>query len=211
MTPKELKGKLEFISLWQPIKLFTDNGEVDLRDYYWRLFENLNGKRATMDDAKNTIEIKADEQSETIIKYENDKDGILILLEKVDGFGASNISAYLPNMLQQLNGREVVLSVSDNGIKISANPKEKVFGLYYTHNNCCKIPDDKIHEVCKIGTKDCCIFFCVSPNGFECLKFDSMSARMLLDRHSKKEMRASRIGNCAILGRKETPTDKIKV
>lgn len=201
----ELKGKLEFISLWHPVKLFTDKGEVDLREHYFKLFEKLNGVKSKMDTAMNSITICADENSDRVIKYENDKDGILILLNNADGsFGMSNINAYLPDILQRLNGRSVIVSVEEDGISITNNPDEEVFGLYYTRNNCCKIPDDKIKTVCKIGTSDCCIFTAAGADGFECLKFDSPTARHLLDRYSKKEMNASRIGNCAILGRNET-------
>jgi hypothetical protein len=197
---KILKGKLKFISLFEPIML----DEIDLREYYFKLFEKLNGEKSKMDYSMNSIEISADENSDKVIKYENDKNDILILLNNADGsFGMSNIGAYLPDILQRLNGMKVIASITDNSIKITNDPKEKVFGIYYTRNNCCKIPNDKINTVCKIGQEDCCIFICAGSDGFECLKFDSPSARMLLDRYSKKDMRASRIGNCKILGRNE--------
>jgi hypothetical protein len=197
---KTLKGKLQFISLFEPIMI----GDIDFREYYFKLFEKLNGKKTKMEYSMNSIEIIADENSDKVVKYENDENGILILLNNVDGsFGMSNIGAYLPEMLQRLNGMKVIANITDNGINITNDTKEKVFGIYYTRNNCCKIPDDKIKTVCKIGEKDCCIFISAGPDGFECLKFDSPSARMLLDRYSKKNMKANRIGNCKILGRKE--------
>jgi hypothetical protein len=197
---KTLKGKLKFISLFEPIMI----GNVDLRDYYFKLFEKLNGVKTKMDYSMNSIEIVADENSDKVVKYENDGNGILILLNNADGsFGMSNIGAYLPDILQRLNGMKVIANITDIGIKITNDPKEKVFEIYYTRNNCCKIPDDKIKTVCKIGEKDCCIFISAGSDGFECLKFDSPSARMLLDRYSKKDIRASRIGNCKIVGRKE--------
>jgi len=195
----ELKGKLEFISLFQPIKLFTNDGEIDLRKQYFKLFKKLNDVKSKMDCTMNSIEICADENSDKVVKYENNKDGILILLNNADGsFGMSNIGAYLPAMLQTLNGMNIIMTINDMGIKITNDPEEKVFELYYTRNNCCKIPDDKVKTICKIGEKDCCIFCSVS-----CLKFDNPSARMLLERYSKKDMRASRIGNCKIIGRNE--------
>jgi hypothetical protein len=198
---KTLKGKLRFISLFEPIMV----GDIDLRDYYFELFKTLNGVKSKMDYSMNSIEISADENSDKVVKYENNENGILILLNNADGsFGMSNIGAYLPDMLQRLNGMKVIASITGNSIKITNDLKEKVFEIYYTRNNCCKIPDDKIKTVCKIGEKDCCIFICAGSDGFECLKFDSPSARMLLDRYSKKDMRASRIGNCKIVGRKET-------
>ena len=74
---------------------------------------------------------------------------------------------------------------------------------YNTHNNSCKISDEKAKELCGVSTSDCCIFVTAGANGFMCEKFDSFLAGHLLDRYSKGEMRANRIGNCEILGRKE--------
>jgi len=199
----ELRGKLEYISIFDPIRLISENGELDLREQYFQLFEKLNGQKTKMDYHMNDIEICGDENSDHIIKYENDDNRILILLNKIDNFGFSNIEVYLSDMLQRLNGRSVIVTVSDNGIKITYDPTEEVFGLYYTNSNNCKIPDDKIKSICKIGEKDCCIFCCVGSDGFECLKFNTTSTRMLLGRHNRNEMNATRIGNCAILGRKE--------
>ncbi len=199
----ELKGKLEFISLFQPVKLFADDGEIDLREHYFKLFERLNGIKSKMSYGMNNIEICSDEDSDSVIQYENDDNGILILLNKVDKFGMSNVGAYLPGILQSLNGRHVIVSIKENGISIANDPEENVLELYYTNSNCCKIPEGEEQKTCKIGTIDCCIFCCAGADGFECLKFNSPSARMLLDRYSKKEMRASRIGNCAIVGRNE--------
>lgn len=196
---EEIKGKLEFISLHKPIMV----GDVDIRERLWELFSNLNKLPAQMNQTRDSIHIGLDENSDFHIRYENDKDGILILLEKTQGFGMSNIGAYLPDTLQSLNGRVVYFTISDSELKVFPDKAESVFGLYYTRNNCCKIPDDKIHSICKPGTSDCCIFMAAGGSGFECLKFDTSSARMLLDRFGNGKMNASRIGNCEILGRKE--------
>lgn len=198
----ELKGKLEFISIFKPIRLISEDSEIDLRKYYFDLFEKLNGKKSKMNYHMNDIEICSDDNSEYVIKYENDNNGILIILDKINEFGFSNIKAYLSDMLQRLNGRCVIVTASENSIKIISDPSEEVFGLYYTNSNNCKIPDDKIKSLCKIGEEDCCIFCCVGSNGFECLKFNSPSARMLLGRYSRNDINATKIGNCAILGRK---------
>ena len=201
---EQLQGKLEFISLWDKIKLTTETDEIDLRDYYFKLFDHLNGKKTRMTHGMNSIEFSADENADRIIDYLNDGERIGISLRSEDKSSASNIGHYLPSTLQTLNGRNVVVSFTDSSIKISNNPDENVMGLYYTDDNTCKIPDEKVKEVCKIGTRDCCIFLSAGAKGFSCLKFDTPSARMLLDRYSKKEMNASRIGDCKILGRKET-------
>ncbi len=202
----ELEGKLEFTSLFDPIKLFTTEGEVDLREYYFDFFEKLNGKKASMDYDNNSIEIKADDNSTKAIKYQNEGASIIIVL--INSTSMSNIGAHLPSTLQTLNGRKVIVSVSENCIKMTNDPDEIVYGLYYTHDNDCKIPDDKIEELCKPGTDAACIFCTVSANGFECKKFNTYFARQILYRYSEKTLRAARIGDCAILGRKE-PGDNI--
>lgn len=202
---KTLQGRLEFISLWDKIKLTTQTEEIDLRDYYFKLFEQLNGKKAKMLEGsnRNSIEFISDETSDRVINYLNDGKRIAISIETEDKVSWSNIGAYLPSTLQTLNGRNVIVNINENSIKISNDPDENVMGLYYTNGNYCTIPDDKVKEVCKIGTNDCCIFCSVGANGFSCLKFDSPSARMLLDRYSNKKLNSSRIGDCSILGRKE--------
>jgi multimeric flavodoxin WrbA len=96
----------------------------------------------------------------------------------------------------------VIVKVKENSISITNDPKEKVYGLYYTNNNSCSIPDDDVKTICKIGEQDCCIFCSLTGSGFECQKFNS-TAKILLDRHSKGTMKAKRIGNCEILGRKD--------
>lgn len=197
---KQLKGKLEFISLFKPIMI----GETDLREYLFNFFENLNGKKSKMIYSMNSFGIVLDENSDQVIEYKKADDSLLIILVNADGsFGMSNIVAHLPDMLQRLNGMNVIASITDDKFDITDDPEEEVFGLYYTRNNCCKISDDNVKKVCKVGEKDCCIFVSTSSEGFECLKFDSHTAGMLLDRHSKNEMNATRIGNCKILGRKE--------
>ena len=122
----------------------------------------------------------------------------------MDGFGFSNIGSYLPDMMQRLNGMQVIIEFNDTYISIRHDENEQVFELKYTGDgNSCKIPDDKVREICKIGEVDCCIFCTVGGNGFNCEKFNSYLSRVLLDRHSKGDMRASRIGNCKITGRIE--------
>ena len=40
-----LKGKLEYHNLFDPIKLFTDKGEINLWDHYSKIMKNLNDKK----------------------------------------------------------------------------------------------------------------------------------------------------------------------
>ena len=179
----ELKVKLEYHSLFEPIRLFTDSGEINLWDHYNKVFTNLNDKKCSHDVQINCYSIREDEKSEYELKYESN----FIILDKIHGIGFSNISAFLPDILQKLNGMKVIVNIQSNSITINKDPDEKVYGLYYTNGNSCKIPDDVIKTICKIGESDCCIFCSVSGNGFECLKFSS-TCRLLLDRHLKVQL-----------------------
>jgi len=203
MDKKILAGKLEFTQLFNPIKLFTEEGEVNLWDFYHNLFTELNDKKTSMTMEMNKLIIHSNLESEFSLEYKNDEKSKLIILKKIDGFGFSNIGSYLPDMLQRLNGRKIIVTILEEGISIENDSEEKVFELYYTNGNSCAIPEDKIKTLCKIGTNDTCIFCTVSSVGFECAKFDSYMARQLLYRYSEGTMNASRIGNCAIVGRKE--------
>jgi hypothetical protein len=199
-----LKGKLEFISFWNPIRLISEDSEVDLRTDYFRVLTNLNGKKASMSGKMNDIKIFADESSDRLMRYENKGETILMILEEVGPkWGMTNLGAYVPDILQRLNGMMVIVEFDDESINIYHDETEKVYELNYTHNNSCIIPDDKTHEICKIGTDDCCIFLTVGGNGFSCEKFNSGMAGTLLDRYSKGKMNAKRIGNCKIVGRIE--------
>lgn len=202
-----LKGKLEFISFWNPIKLETENGIVDLREAYFQVFNSLNGKKCSMDGKMNSLKILADETSDRVMKFErNEKeDSILMLLEIPEpGWGMSNLGAYVPSMLERLNGMQVIVEYDNESISIKHDETEEVFEIKYTGGgNSCKVSDDKVKEICKPGTENACIFLSAGPDGFECQKFNSPMARILLDRYSNKTMRASRIGNCKIIGRIE--------
>jgi hypothetical protein len=210
-----LKGKLEFISFWSPIRLDVGTMELDLRDDYFRVFKNLNGKKATMDCGMNHIRIFADDASDRVVYFEIKKDPInpyndkiLMILNNVEGgWGMSNLGSYAPDILQRLNGMQVIVEYDDESISIKHDESEKVFELNYTHINSCKIPDNKVKEICKIGESDCCIFVTAGSNGFMCEKFNYMASG-LLERYSKGTMRASRIGNCKIVGRIDAEEDK---
>lgn len=205
---KTLKGKLEFISFWHPINLETKDGNLDLRVQYFKIFRNLNGKKASMKYGMNDLTILADKESEYELVFEKsgheielgENDTIGITLNKNKGM--SNIGAYLPDALQRLNGMQVIVEVSEDSIGIRHDETEEVYEIKYTHNNSCQIPDDNIKELCKIGEADCCIFCTVGGGGFSCEKFGGM-ANHLLNRHAEGTMRASRIGNCKIVGRVE--------
>lgn len=206
MTPT-LKGTLRFISFFEPILIKEADGfEYDLLPKYFKFFSDYNGKRITDNQQRAMMEIRADENSEWELEFKADKDTVLIWRNQVGGLkGGSNIHAYLSMTMQELNGRSIMVTVNDTGIKIEADPAEKVFGVYYTgEGNSCAVEDEDALRICKPRTADCCVFLALSADGFECRKFDSYMARNILDRVGKKQMNATRIGNCEVLGRKET-------
>lgn len=199
---KTLKGELQFISLWHPIKLTSDTGVLDLRETCWKVFTALNGCPATMENTMNSIEIHEDLESKRKMEFEMKGDGILIALTE-GHIGFTNVSAYLTDMLERLNSMEVIITVGEKSIKFEHDTDQSVHELNYTDGNSCKLTDDEIHNICKIGQgKDCCIFMSAGSKGFMCEKF-GFFGRTLLDRYSKGDMNAGRVGNCKIVGRKE--------
>ena len=207
-----LKGKLTFISFWHPINLETKDGDLDLRVQLFETLKNLNGKPASMKYGMNDITILADDNSEYELEFENKRSEIeftesdtlkIILKKNGEHWSWSNLGAYIPDILQRLNGMQVIVEIDENSIGFRHNENEDVYKINYTHGNSCRIPDDDVKKVCKIGENGCCIFCSVSGDGFMCQKFDSYMARHLLDRHIEGTMRANRIGNCKIIGRIE--------
>lgn len=191
-------GKLEFYSLFDPILVDGEDFLPALNEF----FNNSNGLRISLSTSMNKIKLELDKDSDRILKYEREDGSLLLLLSNADGsFGFSNINAYLPDTLQKLNGREVNFIVDDN--KIEIEPVGESYKLFYTRNNCCSISNDDVNKVCKPGSSETCIFLSVSSDGFECLKFDSPSARMLLHRLKNGNINAKRIGDCELAGRKE--------
>lgn len=200
---KKFKGMLLYMGWFnRPWNLITENGEVDLWPAIDKFLVSLDGMLADHDWTKNSYILRADESSEYRFKYIL---GESILLEKLEGFGMSNVYAYLEGFLAWLSGRMVDIEIEDgNQIKFMANTDESVHGVYFVgEGNSCEIVDGDERNVCKMGQHDCCIFLTIGAGGFFCEKFSGPTARILLDRLAKGSIRASRIGSCEILGRKE--------
>lgn len=199
---KTLRGKLEFISLWDPIKLQTTEETIDLRDHLFPRLKLWNGLKAKMDYSKNDISIGLSSESPDTLKFDHNKeeDTISFILKTPTGF--TNLGAYLPNILQILNGRYVDVDLEEDFFKI-IGVEQTLYGLYYTDNNSCKVPDEDVKNICQPGTSHCCIFLTAGADGFHCEKFDSYMARQLLYRFNEGTMNANRIGDCELLGRKE--------
>ncbi len=209
-----LKGRLEYLGwLNRPWKLWNTKGIKGITDL-WPMFETvfraLNGRETVFDYTKKGFSLKAKPSAETVLKYE---DLGSLTLEKKVGFGISNMVAYIEMALMILNGRSVVIKVDARKgiIKLDADPEEKVFGLYFTDGNSCAVPKGKEEEICKAGKEGACAFLaCTSGVGFTCEKFNDSTARYILDRVAKGTIGARRIGNCALLGRKENPEKEKK-
>lgn len=200
---QKFKGRLLYMG-WSnlPWKLVTEEGEIDLWPVMNKFLTSLNGKRANHEQARDGYALSADESSKFQFKY---VPGEYVLLENPEGFGMSNVHAYLDTALGWLSGRLVEIEIEDGKqVKFIADTSEQVFGVYFVGDgNSCEVPRGAEKTVCKAGQRDCCIFLSAGAGGFNCEKFNSPMARMLLDRLAKGTMRASRIGNCALLGRKE--------
>ena len=200
---QKLKGRLLYVGWFNlPWKLVMDDGEIDLWPVIDKFLTSLNGKRADHKQERDGYMLATDTASEFAFKY---IPGEYVLLEKPEGFGMSNVHAYLDKALGWLSGRMVEIEIEDGKqIKFAADKSEEVYGVYFVGDgNSCEVPSGIEQTVCKIGQRDCCIFLSAGASGFNCEKFNSPIARMLLDRLAKGTMWTTRIGNCALLGRKE--------
>ena len=213
---QKLTGVLVFSGSWlnRPWALIQPDGsKVDLYPLIDQTLLALNGKLADHKQGRDSYSLMLDDAAEMVVEYKTDG---VALLTKPQGFGMSNIGAYLPGALTWLSGRKVEVEFSDKGFKIAADPTEQVFGVqFFGRGNSCRIPEGAEKSVCKVGTSDCCIFMAAgtgpgvprSGGGFTCEKFGSVGQH-LLGRHFERSMRASRVGNCACTGREEDTTPK---
>lgn len=200
---QKLKGRLLYMGWWNfPWKLVTNNGEVDLWPVVEKFINSLNGKHASHERTLDGYTLAVDETSKFHLKY---IPGKLVTLEHED-FGFSNVHAYLDDTLTWLSGRLVEIEVEyGEQMKFTADASEEVYGVYFVDpGNSCEVPSGAEKTVCKAGQPDCCIFLTMGAGAaFQCEKFCGSTARMLLDRLAKNNIRANRIGSCAVLGRKE--------
>lgn len=198
-----LKGRLHFLGWFiSPWKLTTaDAQEINLWPKIEDVLKSLNGKGADQYRGRESYILVANKSAVFKLEY---KPGESLALVKKNGFGFSNVQAYIEESLIWLSGRLVEVELENHRLGISADPSENVFGVYFTGDgNSCKIPAGAEDTVCKIGQgKETCIFATAGGEGFLCEKFSGPMARMILDRFAAGTMNAGRIGNCAVLGRK---------
>ncbi len=200
---REIKGRLLYLG-WNntPWRVITDNGEIDLQPIVAEFLMSINKERAVQKQKKEGYILKTSKRSKFRLRYAPDE---YIILERINGFGGSNVWTYLDATFIRLTGRLVHIKVEmGKKFQIFPDKNEKVFGVYSTgERNSCKLPEGIEKTVCKINQEDCCIFLSLHEDGFYCEKFNIPVARFLLNRFAKGEMSAKKIGNCALLGRKK--------
>lgn len=200
---EKLEGVLIFSGAWanRPWSLTEENGrEFDIFMVINMILQNANGKPVTQEYDNESYTLRLDESSEYTLRYKKDERAVL---EGTDKSGFSSVCGYMTLILTMLSGRKIKIELSDAGFKISATDSEEVHGVkYFGDGNSCRIEDGDEKAVCKIGTDDCCIFTACGADGFTCQKFSSWGS-LFLSRHAEGTMKASRVGNCAVIGREE--------
>jgi len=199
---QKFKGRLQFMGWNLPWKLVTaDNGEVDLDPVIERFFISLNGKHVKEEEGPDSYGLVADESAKFEFEYAQ---GGCAILKNSKEIAISNVQAIFENILVWLSGRMVEIEIEDGKqMKFVADKSEEVLGVYFIgEGNSCEVPKGIEQTVCKCGQSDCCIFLTIGTGGFRCEKFSGPMARLLLGRLAKGTIRASRIGNCSIIGRK---------
>ncbi len=198
------EGKLEFFGWWHRPWLIKakDDEKIDIWPRFENVLKNLNGKSAKMKLDGSSISFEQDDASGLLLEFKSDAVDFFAIIRQKEGFGFSNIIAYVGDVMQAINGRQVIVETTNNSFSIKADPTEWVFGLYYTRDNSCLISNNEAMKICLIGNgADSCAFAVVTGDGFECQKFNPPTARMILNRLADGTFNAKRIGNCALLGR----------
>jgi len=102
-----LKGKLTFISLFHPINLEMEDGELDLRVQIFETFDELNGEKTSMDYGKNNIHIYADEKADKVMKFHHDDiegETVLMMLDVPNAFGFKTLELIFLIFFKTLTG-----------------------------------------------------------------------------------------------------------
>ncbi len=206
------KGKLDFRGMWDlPIFITTSKGElVDISVIVYNFFKQNHNVEAVTVEERELLSFKI-MKSNKVIKYTrefkgNDLKKFGISTESLDGISWTNTNAQLEYFFMGANNRNIVLELDESfrgelTLKVDKFDDDVPTVFYSSGNKAVLVGDQKPEEICKPGTTDCCIFLVASGNGFECVKFDGYTSRLLLDRYSKGKMNSTRIGNCKCAGR----------
>ncbi|WP_336801745.1 hypothetical protein [Kaistia sp. MMO-174] len=205
----KVSGRLRFYGWTHPTwdLLQPDGSAVDIKPAFWEAILSMAGKRGGHDYVGHhfpSMRIYLEPRSDREILAREIDCGIIE--SRLDNAGWSNIAAYFEQILVALAGRLVEFKASPDEIEIIADRTEKVpHVLYFGRGNSARVPDGAERIVCRAGEADCCIFLTMGTGGFECAKFSGPMALHLLQRAGAGEMRATRLGNCAVVGREAMP------
>lgn len=202
-------GRLVWSGSWRvrPWILERKNGTtVDLYPLIDDCFKKIQGKPSSQKMDAHSYTFKVDDNSEDMLEYESDG---LVVLKLRKGFGLTNIRSFMSRSLTWLSGRNVVVTIRNDGFSIEADKLEAVQGikLIPRSENSGRIPKGKEHTLCKVGTKECCIFAIGTSSGMVCEKFSYIGQDML-DKLRKRELRATRVGSCYLAGKERDRTPK---
>lgn len=199
MTTTAITGILQFYGwLYPPWGLRQpDERAVDVFPHVDRVLQSLNGKKLEQLANPHAYELRCSEDG-MVLEYEP---GALCRLTGKNA--GTNIFAFLPFVLIQINGRRVQFEARDNGFKFEADPGESVHELTdKMYPGVYRIPCDVQESICRIGTREQCVF--ASRRGtatnFEvvCDKFNDINARTLLNDSALGRRAFMRIGGCKV-------------
>lgn len=178
-------------------------GAVDVGPLFRRVVEGLASRTVDKEFKIDYARIFASQNATSKLEFDNQFQGLGFSVYDTEGRPRAwtNLGAYLEITMQNLNGRFVKFSASSESVSIEpAYSEEDVPVLYRSldsDGNSIEITVEHARKVCRLGSgSSTCIFLAASANNFECFKFDSHMARMLLGR----ELNARRIGNCRCAG-----------
>ncbi len=189
------------------VSLRDKKGSINLGNILIAAFEQLDGEYGDIDYTMNSIRIGL-LKSHRIFKYTPIGESHSIIVSAETGpMSITNVSAYLDDILQRLNGRNIVMTMDNDGSMLISDANDEVRELYYTDVNGCTLTEEFAKQVCKVGKgKETCIFCSFGgfyEKGFNCRKFDSTVGGMSLKRLAENDSVAKRIGGCRIIGRRD--------
>ncbi len=201
---QKIIGTLNFYGWFHPWKVFTeDEKEINIHPILASFFEKLANQPVVFEDELEGFRLVRDENSPKKLEYKVEGDGVTLALVNKDGsFGVSNLTVSIPDTLQRINGRNVIITLTETEMLVQADSSQEIYKLPYTHGSMASIPKGIEQSQCQIGTTYACAFCVGTEDGFECAKGNSSLATTILDRVIHKDMmRAMRIGNCLVSGR----------
>lgn len=197
------KGILRFKD-WQTYLLETETRPVELSSIIdiHQFLASVHGKRGKLEKAPDSFMLRVDPREEySVFTCRPGKHPLIVTFS-----GWITILPPFYTALNELLGRRVTVDVEmGEYLKVAADPSEQTFGVYFKKNgNSCELPKGAEQVVCRVNRRNGCIFLSVGADGFACEKFNSPVAHEMLMRLSNSQTNSRGIGNCSLLGRKES-------